>query len=243
VIDLHCHILPGIDDGAADVDDSLAMARVAADDGIEAVCATPHIRHDHDVRVKGLAQRVAQLNVQLERASVPLKVLGGGELAATSVAGIDDDGLEAISVGGGNRWLLLEPAPGPLDDSLERAAAELSRRGYRSLIAHPERHLAIDMRERLAKLVEAGALVQVTAATLLDPRTRDAMLELAACGLVHVLGSDSHSSRHGREPRLAAALGVLHAELLSQDIDWIAERAPAAIIRGEDIAPPFPAAL
>jgi protein-tyrosine phosphatase len=243
VIDLHCHILPGIDDGAADMDDSVAMARIAAHDGIESVCATPHIRHDHDVRVHGLAERVARLNAELHRASVPLRALRGGELAATSVQGMGDDELGAISLGGGGRWLLLEPGPGPLDDSLECAADELSRRGYRSLIAHPERHLAIDMCQRLARLVGAGALVQVTADTLLDPRTRDAMLELAACGLVHALGSDSHSSRYGRAPLLAAALRVLRdVELVAEHIDWIAEHAPAAIVRGDSIEPPFPTA-
>jgi protein-tyrosine phosphatase len=236
VIDLHCHILPGIDDGALDIADSVAMARTAADDGIEAICATPHIRHDHDVRAHEIAQRVSVLNAELGRAAVPLRVLPGGELAATSVAGMDDAGLEVIALGGGGRWLLLEPGPGPLDDSLDAAVHELARRGYRSLIAHPERHLAMDMRERLARLVKAGALVQATAETLLDPRTRDGMLELAARGLVHVLGSDSHSSRYGRAPRLSAALTILRDA--SEDIDWIAERAPAAIVRGDDIEAP-----
>src|SRR5213078_2091912 len=131
-------------------------------------------------------------------------------------------------------WLLLEPGPGPLDDSLGRAVDALARRGYRSVIAHPERHLSIDMRERLASAVDAGALVQVTADTLLDHRTRDSMLDLAAHGLVHLLGSDSHSSRFGRAPRLARAFSVLRdLEPIFRHVDWIAEDAPAAIVRGE----------
>jgi hypothetical protein len=68
VIDLHCHILPGIDDGALDLNDSVGMARIAAADGIEVVCATPHIRHDHDVTIPELAGRVEQVNEELRRA-------------------------------------------------------------------------------------------------------------------------------------------------------------------------------
>lgn len=240
MIDLHCHILPGIDDGAADVEDAVAMARTAARDGIRAICATPHIRHDHDVRVHGLAARVALLNDELARSGVPLRVLPGGELAATSVCGLDDDDLGSITLGGGGGWLLLEPAPGPIGDGLEEAAADLSRRGYRSLIAHPERHLGADTLERLARLVSAGALVQVTADTLLDPRTRHGMLLLAAHGLVHVLGTDAHSSRFGRATCLSAAFEVLRTvEPAAQHIDWIAEHAPAAIVRGDRLEPPF----
>jgi protein-tyrosine phosphatase len=233
VIDLHCHILPGLDDGAADMEDSVAMARIAAHDGIEVICATPHIRHDHDVRIRGLAARVARLNGELRRARVPLTVLPGGELAATSVRGTDDAELVAISLGGGGRWILLEPGPGPLDHALDAAVLELSRRGYRSVIAHPERHLAADMRSRLARLVGEGALVQATADTLLDPVTRDGMCELAAAGLVHVLGSDAHSSRFGRAPRLAAAVRALRPAPGTQNV-------ARAIVRGEEVAVPLP---
>ena len=237
MIDLHCHILPGIDDGAADTDDSVAMARMAAHDGIEAVCATPHIRHDHDVLPQGLAGRVARLNETLRMACIACRVIPGGELAATSVAGCPAADLAAISLGGGGRWILLEPGPGPLDDSLDAAAAELERRGYRSVIAHPERHWAEDMRGRLTRLVRAGALVQTTADTLVDPRTRDAMFELAAAGLVHVLGSDAHSSRFGRAPVLAAAFRALGEA--GGDVQWAAE--PAFLLSDEgtfEIVPP-----
>lgn len=236
MIDLHCHILPGIDDGAADIEDSVAMARMAAHDGIEAVCATPHIRHDHDVLPGGLAARVARLGEALRLAGIACRVLPGGELAATSVAGIPRADLEAIALGGGGRWILLEPGPGPLDDSLDAAAAELARRGYRSVIAHPERHWAEDMRTRLGRLVRAGALVQATADTLVDPQTRDAMLELARAGLVHVLGSDAHSSRFGRAPVLAAAFRALGDA--GCDVQWAAEHAPAAIVRGDEVDAP-----
>ena len=71
-IDLHCHLLPGVDDGGLDRDDSVAMARVAVKEGVEAICATPHIRHDHDVRIGEIAGRVAALDEELERREIPL---------------------------------------------------------------------------------------------------------------------------------------------------------------------------
>jgi protein-tyrosine phosphatase len=79
VIDLHCHILPALDDGALDLDDAVAIAWQAQSDGIRTVCATPHIRHDHDVVVGELADRVAELGAELWRRGIPVHVtIGGG---------------------------------------------------------------------------------------------------------------------------------------------------------------------
>src|SRR4029078_10231478 len=103
VIDLHCHILDAIDDGARDADDSVAMARQAEADGIEAVCATPHIRDDHDVRIEELAGRVAGLNAKLEQELVAVRILQGGEVAETAVEGLSEEELTRLSLGGGAR--------------------------------------------------------------------------------------------------------------------------------------------
>ncbi|MFP5388269.1 MAG: CpsB/CapC family capsule biosynthesis tyrosine phosphatase, partial [Thermoleophilia bacterium] len=85
MIDLHCHILPGVDDGSLDLADSLALARQAANDGIERVCATPHIRHDHDVRIEQIAARIDELNRALGDEGLPVEILQGGEVAETAV--------------------------------------------------------------------------------------------------------------------------------------------------------------
>jgi protein-tyrosine phosphatase len=73
MIDLHCHILPGLDDGARDLEDALALARQAQEDGIEAVCATPHIRHDHDVPAEGIAGRVRELQDHLDARGIDVR--------------------------------------------------------------------------------------------------------------------------------------------------------------------------
>ncbi len=239
VIDLHCHILPGIDDGALDLADSLAMGRVAAEDGIETIAATPHIRHDHDVRIPELAERVAEVNAELRRNEVPVTVVTGGEVAETALERLDEDELRAVTLGGGG-WILLEPRPGPLGDSLLAAVTDLGERGHRALIAHPERHVSADMLERICALIAAGALIQCTAAYLISGPPRQGMLALAGAGLIHVLSSDSHSSHGGRPLRITEGLAVLEqVDLLSPHLDWIAHEAPAAILRGERPEPPY----
>lgn len=239
-VDLHCHLLPGLDDGARDLGDAVAMARQAQADGIGAICATPHIRHDHAVRLAELPARRAELIAAVRAAGVGTRVLAGGEVATDTLPGLDDNDLRALTLGSGGRWILLEPPAGPLDERVEAAVAVLRIRGFRALVAHPERHVGADLIERLAGLVSAGALIQPTAAHLLQDDTRAAMLGLARAGLLHVLGSDAHSSRWGRPVALSAALQALAgAEPMRAHRRWIARTAPLAIVAGAELSPPF----
>jgi len=242
VIDLHCHLLPGVDDGALDDADSVAMARVAAHDGITAICATPHIRHDHDVRIAELPARIAALQAELDRHDVDLTVLPGGEVAETIVARLTDDELQAVTLGGGGRWILLEPRPGPLSASLTETVRALRARGLRALIAHPERHLGPDLFVRLAEAVGAGALVQGTAAHVEHGPAAEGMAELARRGLLHVVASDAHSSHGGRPVKLAGAIERLATiNALAEHVEWLARTAPEAIVVGEDVRSPYAA--
>jgi protein-tyrosine phosphatase len=234
--DLHCHILPGIDDGALDMADSVAMARQAAEDGIGAICATPHIRHDHDVRIGELADRVAEVEEAVSAERLPMRVVTGGEVAETALHGLTDDELRGVSLGATNTWILLEPAPGALGPSIVEAVEHLASGGRRAIIAHPERHLGPGAGRALAAAVSRGALVQATAAHLLDDAA-PALLELAARGLVHLVASDAHSARAGRPVAIGAALARLEPRL-----SRFAAEAPAAILAGESVEPPQPAA-
>jgi protein-tyrosine phosphatase len=239
MIDLHCHILPELDDGALDVEDSLGLARQAVNDGIERVCATPHIRHDHDVRIEEVAGRIEALNARLLAEGLPLTVLTGGEVAETAAGGLSEEELSLVTLGAGD-WVLLEPAPGPLSDTLLTRVADLAERGHRTLIAHPERHLSTDTNERIAALIGAGALVQATADFFLRERTAEGMRSLAEAGLVHVLGTDAHSSHGGRPLHLADAFRALEGiDRVAPHVEWMRDAAPRAIVEGEDLVPPF----
>jgi protein-tyrosine phosphatase len=239
VIDLHCHILPGLDDGAEDADDAVAMAVQAQRDGIEAICATPHIRDDHRVPISELDDRVAEVNRELARQEVGVEVLCGGEVAETRLPALEESELRTVALGDGS-WILLEPAPGPLSETLERRVEHLAERGHRALIAHPERHVSADMYERIARLVAAGALVQATADFFLREEMAAGMRSLAEAGLIHVLSSDAHSSHGGRPAKLAAAFERLaEVEPPATHIEWIRDIAPRAIVTGADLDPPF----
>ena len=237
--DLHCHLLPGIDDGARDLDDAIEMARQAAADGIEAICATPHIRHDHDVRISELPARIAEVREALAASGVAVRVISGGEVAETALGGLESAELAAVALGEG-AWILLEPRPGPLSHHLDDAVAQLEEAGFRAIIAHPERHAGPDLAERLRGLAGLGALIQVTADHLVRPETAPTLLDLAADGLVHLLGSDAHSSRAGRPVRLSEALERLGSvERVRPHLDWVAREGPSAIVSGAAVEPPF----
>jgi protein-tyrosine phosphatase len=216
------------------------MARQAEEDGIEVVCATPHIRPDHEVRLEELPRRVAAVNEELERHGISTRVEMGGEIAELHLPELDDEELAAVSLGGAGLYLLVEPKPGPLSDSLVKVVEELEARGFRSIIAHPERHPGHDFHDQLATLVERGALVQATAALIADGPAAPTLLDLANHGLVHLLGSDAHSSHGGRRVRLSDGLARL-AELsrTGPHLSWIASDGPAAILEGEPAVPPF----
>lgn len=239
-VDLHCHLLPGLDDGARDLDDAVQMAQQAEADGIPDVCATPHIRHDHAVAISELRERRDELSAAVRSAGCRTRILPGGEVAVSALEDLGDDELRAVALGGSERWILLEPSPGPIDTRLETAVMSLRTRGFRALVAHPERHLAPDLTGRLAALVELGALVQVTGAALIDETTRPGMLALARGGVVHVLGSDAHSSGFGRRVELSGAAEVLRSvEPVSRHLPWVAHEAPRAIVDGRELSSPF----
>jgi protein-tyrosine phosphatase len=239
-VDLHCHLLPGVDDGARDLDDAVEMAKQAQADGIAAVCATPHIRHDHGVAIEELPDRLAELRAAVLAADCQTQILPGGEVAAAILGDLELKQLRSVALGGSARWILLEPPSGPLDHRLEAAVLELKRRGFRALIAHPERHLAPDLFRHLDALVEHGALVQVTGAALTDETTQAGMSDLARAGLIHVLGSDAHSSRFGRPVALSEPLASLRCiDTTRVRLRWIALTAPQAIVLGEDLSSPF----
>ena len=235
MIDLHSHILPGVDDGAATLQDSRELARRALADGVEAIAATPHVRADYPTSARRMQESVAALRRDFEAEGIALAVLPGGEIDLERLETLADEELAAFSLGGSGRYVLLEfPYRGwPL--ALEQTVFDLRLRGLRPVIAHPERSRDVQQRpERLAAAVAGGALVQVTAASLdgrLGRRTRAAAERLLEQGLVHVLASDAHGPEV-REAGLLAAARALRDDGLARHLTT---DAPAAIVAGEPV--------
>ena len=230
MIDLHCHILPGLDDGALDLQDSIAMARQAEQDGITIVCATPHIRGDHDVKIEEIAGLVDALQGNLDERAIRVRVVPAGEVAEPEVDRLTDGEMRLASLGGAGGWVLLEPAAGPIGHGIEASVDRLAERGFGTVLVHPERHAGPDFRELLERLAGRGCLIQWTAEFVADTAMGDFVLELARDGLVHLLGSDAHSSHAGRPVRLAAAFARLASVRTPAQMAWTMELAPQAIL-------------
>jgi protein-tyrosine phosphatase len=237
VIDLHCHILAGLDDGPGDLDASLAMARAHAAAGVRCVVATPHVTHNMPNDPPGIAAAVAELERALAAAQIPLRVRRGAEVGLARAVELDDGELDALALAGGP-WKLVEAPLRPREGVVAEFRG-IQHRGHRVLIAHPERSPAFQRDPAaLAGLVAAGALVQVTAGALAgrfgEPVQRIAR-DFVYRGLVHVIASDAHDTTR-RAPGLHAEIA---AAGFADRAAWLTREVPAALV-GER---PLPAAL
>jgi protein-tyrosine phosphatase len=213
-VELHFHLLPGVDDGPVDLDGSLELAREAVADGIGLVTVTPHAR---DTVVEEIPERTRALRAALEAAGIALEVRAGVELAWDDLPGLSEPILHELSHGPpGRRWLLLEaPLPGAGElDEFEAAARELRGRGFGLLIGHPERSRALTSApEAVDRLLAAGDVLQLNASSLTGrhgPIARTFGLELARSGRAGVIASDAHRPRT-RGPALGAAVEILRS--------------------------------
>ena len=230
MIDLHTHILWGLDDGAGSVEESLGMARAAIADGIEIVAATPHVRDDYPTTPPEMEVRVAELRAVLDDAGLPLDVRCGGELALDRLLRLEGDELRRFGLAGNPGFLLLEfPYSGwPL--GLADQVFMLSRGGTTPVLAHPERNPEVQQDpEKLRPLVDAGALVQVTAASVegrLGKKAKAAGMALVQLGLAHMLASDAHSP----EVRAIGLSGAARAVGGGALAEWLTQGVPSAIV-------------
>ncbi|MDA0183006.1 hypothetical protein OJ997_22035 [Solirubrobacter phytolaccae] len=239
-MDLHAHLLPGIDDGAPDEAAAVALAEHAAATGVRTMVATPHLRHDYpDLDPAELPGRVAALQAALQARGVPLEVLVGGEVDAVWAQHQTDETLRAVSYGGRGTDLLVETPYGELPMVLEELLFRIRTRGFRILLAHPERNPTFQRDpERLGRIVDSGVLVQLTGASVTAGRRSRACAlahALIAEGRAHVIASDAHNV--GGRAGLAEAVAASDHPRAR----WMVTDAPAAILAGEAL-PPAPAA-
>jgi protein-tyrosine phosphatase len=235
VIDLHSHILAGLDDGARTLEESHEMARLAVAEGVSVVAATPHVRDDFPTTAEVMEEAVAELNSDLAANEVELEVLPGGEVDLGWLTTMSEDERRRFSIAQNGRYILVEiPLIGwPL--SLEAQIFALRSAGVTPILAHPERNSEVQANPSLVeRLVRGGARVQVTAASLdgrLGRRASQACRRLLDLGLVHVLASDAHAP-DVRWGGLAKAAAALRDEGLAR---YLTCEVPAAIVAGDPV--------
>ncbi len=246
MIDLHCHILPGLDDGARNLDESLAMARVAIANGIQTIAATPHVNFDYEVDARAIAHAAGALNVALARNALPLAVLPGAEIALGKAVEMSDDQLRTLGLGG-SRCVLIETPYTDGITALGELVFSLQVRGFRPMLAHPERARGFQERpEEVRRLVERGALCCVNSDSLsggFGSSAHRCAISLLEQGLVHVIASDAHNADR-RAPALRHGFEAISERVpaVASAADYYTQAVPAAILAGRPLPPrPEPA--
>ena len=229
-VDLHLHLLPGLDDGARTMEATVAHARRLEAAGVSDVACTPHIkRRDFPgIEIAGLADRRAEAQRAIDEHGLGVRLHPGGELGHDEALVIAPDQLELIAQGPSHaRWLLLECPFEGIEDDFTVAAERLWDLGYDLLLAHPERAAPVPGAERrLHSLIDRGALVQENATSLLGrhgTRARAVAERLLGDGMVWCLASDGHPGTRddtldrGYEALLARGVHERVAALLTRD--------------------------
>jgi len=238
-VDIHCHLLPGLDDGASTLDDALAMAEMAVADGIETIVATPHQLGGYSGNSgKMICEAVARFQQALDCRGLPLRVLPGADVR------IEPDLVEKIHRGevltsaDRRRHVLLE-LPHDVYFPLDRLLAELAEAGLTGILSHPERNLGIqNCPIVLDRLIDQGCLLQITAGSLMGvfgSRSEKLAVSLVERGLAHFISTDAHGTRM-RPPVLRAAFdraAELAGEAAATDLCC---RHPAAVAAGGIVA-------
>lgn len=208
MIDLHCHLLPGIDDGAKSLEMSLQMAQMAIDDGISTIACTPHIYPGmYENTAAGIRLAIAALQAELDQRDMPLRLLEGADvhLQPNLADSIRDDRVPTLA---GSRYLLLEPPHHVAPPRFEASIFELMVAGYVPVITHPERLTWIaDHYALFTHLANIGVWMQITAGSVTGRFGRHARHwaeRMLDDGLVDILATDSHHPQH-RPPLLAEA--------------------------------------
>jgi protein-tyrosine phosphatase len=233
VIDLHSHVLPAVDDGAADLEEAVAICEAAAADGIEVLAATPHVRHDYPTTAE---QMESALQALQEAVGDTLRLVPGGEL---DLAELDRpiEELRRFALAGNPGYLLVEtPYYGwPLD--LGEKLFRLRSAGITPVLAHPERNSDVQSTpELLDSIVAGGTLVQLTAASVdgrVGRRARECSAALLERDLAHLIASDAHAPQIREIGLAAAAREVGDADLAR----WLTAGIPRAILDGSALPP------
>lgn len=245
MIDLHCHILPGVDDGPPSVDESLAMARRAVEDGVRTIVATPHTLNGVYMNpVKEVTSRVAAFQDTLSENQIDLKLYPGADVHLCPDLLTRIESGDAGTINHRKKHILVELPSQTIPDGVKDLIFTLKLSGITPIISHPERNAIIQHDPAiLYKLLAMGALSQVTAMSLtggFGTFVRQTAETLLRQRLIHIIASDAHSS-DGRPPILSHAVDCA-AEILENydEAKHMVTNLPAAILSGETIDIPEP---
>jgi len=238
-IDIHSHILPGLDDGSQSISMSMEMARVALNDHIGMMVATPHIKTGRfDYSKRYILQRVDELNQHFKRNDVDLQVLPGAEyyLEPDLPQRLADG--ELLTINNTGRYLLIELPSIMVPEHTERILYEIQLQGVIPIIAHPERNEVLAKRpDILSAYSQRGILAQVTSTSitgLFGRRAAKAANKMVADGSVQILASDAHTPNK-RAPLISEACDYIESRWGTDHAYALAVNNPLKVLHGQDI--------
>jgi len=239
VIDLHCHILPGVDDGAKTIEDSLAMARMAVAAGTTKIVATPHMNHPQ-FHVPGPVARakVAEVRAAIAAAQIPIEVVLGGEIHwSTEIPERLASG-ELIPLSEEHKYILFELPMSHVPHATREVMWQLQLAGIFPVLAHPERNMDFERNPDLIhQYRDAGVPCQITAMSLVGDfgrKARKVAERWLSEGAIDLLASDGHSAR-GRPPTMDEAARIVRKQAGSTVEDWLTCEVPRRILAGEPV--------
>ena len=240
MIDLHCHILPGIDDGSGSWDESVEMGRIAAADGITDIVATPHITPGlYDNTTASISALVSELANRLATAGIPIRLHVGADVRVDPdlVGGVESGSVPVL--GKRVRYLVAELPSQMMPPNIRELVYALQLRQIIPIITHPERHASMQQDPGLLRqLVEAGALAQVTAGSLtgeFGPVARRAANKMLERNLIHLIATDAHGAAK-RRPVLTAGLAAAAAIVGEEAARAMVLDVPRAILAGDPVS-------
>lgn len=237
IIDVHCHILPDVDDGALDGKTTKKMLRQSVEEEIDAIVATPHFSCGmQEDEVRAIKKKYLAVRRWWNENEPEKKLYLGGELYYSEglIEALDQKIAMTMN---GTRYVLVEFPIYLNFQNIQKAIQKLLYAGYIPIIAHVERYERIRDCDKIAELVEMGAYIQVNASTLLGNeglRIKFYVSKLMKKGLVHFVGTDAHDAED-RAPRMKQCVKYLEKKLGKMKASQILEENPMKMLRGEEL--------
>ncbi|MCP4400712.1 MAG: tyrosine protein phosphatase [bacterium] len=247
MIDIHCHILPGIDDGAETIEESLEMARMAVTDGIRTIVATPHQHNGvYTNSTERIRQHVEHLRTALQEADISLEILPGADVHIDVNASEKIKTGEIMTVNQTGRYFLLEFPAHTIPPNIEKITFDLLLKNITPILTHPERIAEVQENpQRIYDLVASGVLSQITAMSLsggFGRRAQKCAKILLQHNMAHIIASDGHST-NSRPPILSEGLKAAGRIVGDEFATAMVTSIPQQIIKGETVPhldPPIP---
>ncbi len=244
-IDLHTHILPGLDDGSKTLEESLEMAEMAVKQGIIKVVATPHVVEGIYENEKPLIlEKTRELQATLKKENIPLEVIPGSEVHISEHILTLLEKNELLTINDAGKYILLElPHFQPIPPYLDNLIFRLSIKGVKTIIPHPERNISVQENPNiLIPLIGQGAMIQCTLSSItghFGEEARQTMETLLKCRMVHLLASDMHNPG-SRLSQFQESLQKVESLVGKEIVKNMITSVPEMILKGRDVTVPMP---